>query len=131
MSGFLLAAAVLSVVLAIGLRREYARLERERRMAAVMGGPAMRKLARDLHEFKWQVGEQLVPVMVQFAANVQPFMDAMSKAARQIEAMRPKPRFYWLFRRLHWLPDPAYYWLLDRLTDNNGWRPLFYREDHR
>lgn len=31
-----------------------------------------------------------------------------------------------LFRtlnRLH-LPDPAYYWLLDRLTENNGWRPL-------
>lgn len=35
--------------------------------------------------------------------------------------------FYWLFRRLRWLPEPAYYWLLDRLTDNDGWRPLFYR----
>jgi hypothetical protein len=33
-----------------------------------------------------------------------------------------------IFRRLRWLPGPAYYWLLDRLTDNNGWRPLFYRE---
>lgn len=32
-----------------------------------------------------------------------------------------------IFRRLRWLPDPAYYWLLDRLTDNNGWRPLAYR----
>lgn len=28
-------------------------------------------------------------------------------------------------------PDPVYYWFLDRLTDNNGWRPLSYRERRR
>lgn len=34
----------------------------------------------------------------------------------------------WLFMflsRHRWLAsDRTYYWLLDRLTDNNGWRPL-------
>lgn len=29
------------------------------------------------------------------------------------------------------VPAPVYYWLLDRLTDNNGWRPLSYREGQR
>ena len=27
--------------------------------------------------------------------------------------------------------DRVYYWLLDRLTDNAGWRPLFYRGEWR
>ena len=40
-------------------------------------------------------------------------------------------RWNGLFRRLTWLPEPAYYWLLDRLTDNDGWRPLSYREANR
>lgn len=35
-------------------------------------------------------------------------------------------RFFRLLVRLR-CPEPIYYWLLDRLTDNNGWRPLFYR----
>lgn len=43
-----------------------------------------------------------------------------------------QPPFYWLFRLLNRrpfrVPNPLYYWLLDRLTDNNGWRPLSYRE---
>lgn len=39
-------------------------------------------------------------------------------------------RFFRLLHRLH-TPEPVYYWFLDRLTDNNGWRPLFYREDRR
>lgn len=37
-----------------------------------------------------------------------------------------------LFRTLNRLrlPDVAYYWLLDRLTDNDGWRPLDLPPDH-
>lgn len=43
------------------------------------------------------------------------------------------PPHHHLFSFLNRLrvPDPAYYWLLDRLTDNNGWRPLDYREKGR
>lgn len=42
-------------------------------------------------------------------------------------------KWHRLFRTLALVrcPEPVYYWLLDRLTDNNGWRPLFYREAHR
>lgn len=36
-------------------------------------------------------------------------------------------RFLRLLNRLR-APDPVYYWLLDHLTDNDGWRPLDYRE---
>lgn len=36
-------------------------------------------------------------------------------------------RWDWLFNRLWFLPDAVYYWLLDRLTDNDGWRPLSYQ----
>lgn len=35
--------------------------------------------------------------------------------------------FWRALNRLH-VPDRLYYWLLDRLTDNNGWRPLHIRE---
>lgn len=42
--------------------------------------------------------------------------------------MSPVERFFWLLNRSPVrVPDPVYYWLLDRLTDNAGWRPLFYR----
>lgn len=41
-----------------------------------------------------------------------------------------RDRFFRLLSRLH-TPEPVYYWFLDRLTDNNGWRPLFYREGRR
>lgn len=40
-------------------------------------------------------------------------------------------RSFAVWQRLMWLPQPAYYWLLDRFTDNNGWRPLSYRERNR
>lgn len=36
-------------------------------------------------------------------------------------------RFFRLLIRLKF-PARPYYWLLDRLTDNNGWRPLDWRE---
>lgn len=36
-------------------------------------------------------------------------------------------RFFDLLIRVN-LPAPPYYWLLDRMTDNNGWRPLDLRE---
>lgn len=38
-------------------------------------------------------------------------------------------RHRWLFRALIRLRCPArsYYWLLDRLSDNDGWRPLSMR----
>lgn len=39
-------------------------------------------------------------------------------------------RFFRLLIQLR-CPEPVYYWFLDRLTDNNGWRPLFYRELRR
>lgn len=39
-------------------------------------------------------------------------------------------RFFQVLVRLK-VPAPIYYWLLDRLTDNNGWRPLSYREARR
>lgn len=48
-----------------------------------------------------------------------------------------RPPYFWLFNRLNKKPlrwvvsDRAYYWLLDRLTDNNGWRPLSMREGRR
>lgn len=38
--------------------------------------------------------------------------------------------FFRLLMRLH-CPTPLYYWFLDRLTDNDGWRPLSYRERNR
>lgn len=41
------------------------------------------------------------------------------------------PRSYRFWRRLMWLPQPVYYWLLDLLTDNDGWRPMSYRERRR
>ena len=37
-----------------------------------------------------------------------------------------KPWFWRLLIRLN-VPEKPYYWLLDRLTDNNGWRPLTMR----
>jgi hypothetical protein len=46
-------------------------------------------------------------------------------------------RHPWLFQALSrphikpMVPDRAYYWLLDRLSDNNGWRPLNDREKRR
>lgn len=43
-------------------------------------------------------------------------------------------RFFSLLNRkpLRWIVrGPVYYWLLDLLTDNNGWRPLFYQEKRR
>jgi hypothetical protein len=40
-------------------------------------------------------------------------------------------RFFRLLIRLR-VPEPVYYWFLDLLTDNAGWRPLFYRgREHR
>lgn len=41
-----------------------------------------------------------------------------------------RPPYHRLFMALNRLrvPDLVYYWLLDRLTGNNGWRPLGYRE---
>lgn len=44
--------------------------------------------------------------------------------------MTARDRFFRMLNRLH-VPDPVYYWLLDRLTDNDGWRPLFYRGRER
>lgn len=44
-------------------------------------------------------------------------------------ALNKGRRWAWFFRlldRLH-TPNPVYYWFLDRLTDNNGWRPLSMR----
>lgn len=66
--------------------------------------------------------------------------DAAQEAARDEAAMHQAvdwhagyaagrdSRWNGLFRRLGWLPKPAYYLLLDRLTSNNGWRPLSIRE---
>lgn len=46
--------------------------------------------------------------------------------------MKPADRFFWLLNRSPVrIPDTIYYWLLDRLTDNKGWRPLWYREGWR
>lgn len=46
--------------------------------------------------------------------------------------MRPVDRLFRLLNRSPArVPDRVYYWLLDRLTDNAGWRPLFYREKRR
>lgn len=41
---------------------------------------------------------------------------------------RLRAKQYLAWRRLMWLPAPIYYWLFDLFTDNDGWRPLFYRE---
>lgn len=46
--------------------------------------------------------------------------------------MKPTDRVFWLLVRSPVrVPNWFYYWLLDRLTDNNGWRPLGYREGRR
>lgn len=40
-----------------------------------------------------------------------------------------RARWFWNLLIRTRVPKPVYYWLLDLLTDNDGWRPLGYRED--
>jgi hypothetical protein len=77
--------AITAAVLTLALRREFARLDRDRRYQLWLEtSPALAKLARDLGEFKRQVGEQLMPSMVKLAAAFQRFASAVNEP-------RPEP----------------------------------------
>lgn len=62
-----------------------------------------------------------------------PDVRAAHEASQERHREQERITHWRLFRLLGRLrtPDPIYYWLLDRLTDNDGWRPLFYREKRK
>lgn len=87
MSTFLVAVAVLSVALAFGLRREFARLEREAAWRRVMQSDAVRKIARDFERVKVQIGAAMLPslteatrALVAMQSQIQALGDAATKA---------------------------------------------------
>lgn len=85
---WLTAVAVLAAVLTVALRREFDRLERERRLAALLAD-----LARKWGEQKRAIGERLLPVMVQVTVDASKFtaaMDRLAKTMREVDAAAEK-----------------------------------------
>lgn len=87
MSGLVLWLAVLVVlaaVLTIALRREYARLERQRRLAALMAD-----FTREWAATKQAIGERLLPVMTQMVEAILTMRPAMERLGEVLRTAKP------------------------------------------